>query len=66
MQTKRNRKRGRRGVNSLKRTYIEGEGVGEGGVHVKQTGTNKGGGGSKTGSFEQTYILNDPKPLIDG
>ena len=29
-------------------------------VHVKRRGTNKGEGGSKTGSFERTYFLNDP------
>ena len=28
--------------------------LGGGGVLVKRTGTNKGGGGSKTGSFERT------------
>ena len=34
-------------------------------MHVKRTGTNKGeeGGGSKTGSFERKYFLNDPKGL---
>ena len=43
------------GGNSLKQTYVEGE------VHVKRTGTNKGGGGRlKTRSFERTYFLNDP------
>ena len=30
------------------------------GGQVKQTETNKGGGGSKTGSFERKYFLNDP------
>ena len=45
------------GGNSLKRTYVEGGR----GVHVKRTGTNKRvEGGSKTGSFKQTYFLNDP------
>ena len=41
--------------NSLKQTYIDK------GVHVKRTGTNKGERGSKIGSFEQTYFLNDPE-----
>ena len=27
--------------------------------HVKRKRTNKGGGGSKTESFEPTYFLND-------
>ena len=42
------------GGNSLKRTCVEG------GVHVKQTGTNKVRGWSKTGSFDRTFFLNDP------
>ena len=43
-----------RGNNSLKRTYVDG------GVHIKRTGTNKRGRGSKIGSFERTYFQNDP------
>ena len=43
-----------RGSNSLKRTHVEG------GVHIKRTGTNKRGRGSKIGSFERTYFQNDP------
>ena len=39
---------------------------GRGGIHLKQTETNKGRGGPKTGSFEQTYFLNDLTPLING
>ena len=42
------------GGNSLKRTCVEG------GVHVKQTGTNKVRGWSKTGSFDRTFFFNDP------
>ena len=43
------------GGNSLKEMHVEE------GVHVKWTGMNKGEKGSKTGSFEQMYFLNDLK-----
>ena len=46
--------------NSLKQTYIEGGGGRGGGGCTYKTNRNEpaGGGGSKTGSFEQTYFLN--------
>ena len=48
------------GDNSQKQTYVEG-GMGAGwGVQAKRTETSKGVGGSKTGSFERTSLLNDP------
>ena len=46
-----------RGVNSLKQTYVEGGGEGEG-VHIKRTGTNKGeveGGQKSETSSERTF-----------
>ena len=44
--------RGGRGVNSLKQTYIEGEGV-----HVKRTGTNKGRRGFKNWKFGANILF---------
>ena len=47
------------GCRKLTKVNVRWRGRGGWGVHVNQTGMNKGGGGSKTGSFEWTHFLND-------